>query len=78
MAIACKPFTVSIRRYVQVSSTQIIYNGLATEIVAKMHSMPELQEKGSSLGMDVLDYDGCTVFHVRDWDNFVKLMPVCV
>ncbi|OGE47278.1 hypothetical protein PENARI_c051G02525 [Penicillium arizonense] len=57
MAISCKPFTVSFRRYVQ------------------MHATQELQMKGSELGMEILDYDACAVFHVRNWDTFVKLMP---
>lgn len=41
-----------------------------------MHATQACRTKGEQLGMEVLDYDACTVFHVRDWDNFVKNMSV--
>lgn len=38
----------------------------------QLYQSPEIKEKLKSLGMDVLDYDGCSQIWVRDWQDWVE------
>lgn len=42
----------------------------------QFHQTPEMKERAKSLGLEHLDYDGCSEIYVKsweDWENFFKV-----
>jgi hypothetical protein len=42
----------------------------------QFHQTPELKEKAKSLGLEHMDYDGCSELWVKDFDDAMKFFQV--
>lgn len=38
----------------------------------QLYQSPEMKEKAKSLGMEILDYDGCSTIWVKSWDDWMN------
>jgi len=36
------------------------------------HQTPDLKEKAESLGIPLLDFDGCSTIYVKEWDDWMR------
>ncbi|KAF2492443.1 hypothetical protein BU16DRAFT_515406 [Lophium mytilinum] len=48
------------------------FNVCKIQRYVQTHQTPEMKEKVKSLGMDLLDYDGCSQIWVKSWDDWEK------
>ncbi|KAK3703728.1 hypothetical protein LTR37_014306 [Vermiconidia calcicola] len=48
------------------------FNVCRIQRYVQFHQTPELKEKAQSLGLEHLDFDGCSEIWVKSWDDWVR------
>ena len=52
------------------------FNVCKIQRYVQFHQAPEMKEKANSLGLEHLDFDGCSEIWVKSWDDWMRFFQV--